>query len=123
LLADGNKIVFRYFNKNCLSCYGEIISTFTKFIDVNNSNRFIVLSDIYNSINIKYFIRNTKIDCPVFSNRTLNLHIPCEELEMPYCFVLDSNLNVSMSFILRQKNIELFKEYLEIALNKINSNE
>jgi len=58
-----------------------------------------------------------------FHNKAINLKIPCDELQMPYCFVLDKDMEVSMSYVIRQNDIELFKEYLEIVAQKKQSND
>lgn len=120
LVNSGKKIIFRYFKSSCLSCITEAISIFSKYCNGDNMEKCVVLSDINNPINIKYFIRNTNINCTILSNKTLSLNNSCEDLEVPYCFVLDSNLKVSMSFIIRNNNLELFEKYLSFALNKIN---
>ncbi|TSA35988.1 MAG: hypothetical protein D4R64_08555 [Porphyromonadaceae bacterium] len=118
LINQTNTIIVRFFEFNCLSCYYNYIVVLQKFSKDFMNHKIIVLTDYKKSTELKYFIRDTKLPYNVYYKSELNLHTPCESLEQPYCFWVDSNLIINNSFILTNKGASLFERYIEILTLK-----
>jgi hypothetical protein len=110
-IIDTGKLFFYFGEHNCQLCYQEIIEILNKYIEKSGTQNIIVIAEFDNLRNLQYFIKNTKIDAPIYYIQK-NVDIVAINAEQPFFFVLDKSFRANFVFIPDKKYNENIEPYL-----------
>lgn len=111
-------LVYRFSQMHCESCVRASIQLFVNWANAENVKNICFLGNYRNN---RIFYR-TIPDYNIQKMKVYNasdFNLPAESIGYPYCFVLDSNMQISNVFVPDKGIPKLTDEYLEIIQNKL----
>lgn len=108
----GVTLVFRYSILGCTTCIDEAILKVKDFLSQNPDIKIITLATYTLPSDLRKFKRLNKEFKQIYHVESLDL--PIEESGVPYFFLLDDEMKISNTFIIRKEFSDLTLEYLNI---------
>ncbi|MDR0507648.1 MAG: hypothetical protein LBH32_12665 [Dysgonamonadaceae bacterium] len=109
------KLVFFHSELNCNSCVEQDFPLFNK-IQKTIENNLLFFASYKNNRDLIIFKRINNIQSNIYNVSSVGL--PVEELNMPFCFVINQDFRAESVFIPIKEDSLLLKRYLEIIANK-----
>lgn len=105
-------LIIRFADTNCEECIRFLLLKVMRLYKDMDSNDQIILLASYQSIKtLSILIKSLNITYPVFlTNQFSN---PCEKINFPYCFLLDSTMRTSHVFIPDKHEPQFANTYFE----------
>jgi hypothetical protein len=119
-LIDEPKLIFRYTSLNCNSCVDKQLTLLNRYTNIIR-DRILILTYYENLRDLYLFKRLNSLEFETFNIESLN--IPFEELQFPYFFVIDENLNISDSFLPLKSDTTLTINYLFEVASKLSNHD
>jgi len=110
------KFVFFHSELDCNSCVEEDITLINDFSNDIGSKNIILLASYNNKRDLHLFRRINKINSFIYN--TASVGLPIEELNLPFCFVINKNFKSECVFIPLKEDKSNFKRYLKIIKEK-----
>jgi hypothetical protein len=110
------KFVFFHSELNCNSCVEENLVFVNDFCDSIGEEHVLFLASYKNKRDLHIFKRINKIVSPIYNVSSLGL--PIEELNLPFCFVVNENRKAECVFIPLKEDNSQFKRYLKMIKKK-----
>jgi hypothetical protein len=110
------KLVFFHSELNCNSCVEENIYLLNNFGNTIGNEHILFLTSYKNKRDLTLFRRINKIKSHIYNVSSIGL--PIEELNYPFCFVINKEGKAECVFIPIKEDSLYFKRYLEMIKNK-----
>lgn len=108
---EGITLVFRYSILGCTPCVDEAISKVKEFLKQNPGINVLTLATYTLPVELRNFKRLNREFKHIYHVKSLDLSI--EDEAVPYLFLLDDDMKISNTFILRKEFPRLTANYLE----------
>lgn len=90
-LIKHRTLIFRFSESDCVACMKEYFTNVNQLLESLEYDDIILIGNFSTTHNIQLFMEGFQVKWPVY-NFSKNLNIPIENLELPYFFVVDSNM-------------------------------
>jgi len=121
LLKEKSQLaVLRISDQNCSLCVETELEEIEKLQQVLPEHRVVVLASFENKRGLKILTEGLKkIGTPIFSVRFDKVHLPIEEANIPYYFVLNRDWTVSNIFIPKRSFPDLTNTYFSVLAARL----
>lgn len=117
IIKDNPIFVLRISDLHCDECVRSILLKLVRLTHNTKFEKNIVLFASYqNKRTLSIYIDNLDIKFPVYIVDKLPL--PCEDLNYPYCFMINKNGSIFHTFVPDKNQSEIANNYLEIIQEK-----
>ena len=116
LIGETKKIILRYPELSCTSCYQEQMMNINNLIEKIGYENVLILTAYQNPRDVHTFKRTNKLNKNVFNTIENDLGLALEKKNVPYLFVLDSNLHTRMAFMPLKNFPQLTDSYFELLM-------
>lgn len=117
---DYNILVFRYTELNCNGCVSSELSLIKDVFGIDNS-RIVVFTTYSNVLDLIYFKRDNNIKFKVYNILSQPVLKTLDDLDRPYCFVIDVMGQVLFPFVPTKENIGLSNTYYQFIKDFMNA--
>lgn len=98
-VGNSTKLVFRYSELDCNTCYQKVLNDLTALINSIGANNIMIITSYYNQRELYNFMKANNINQNVYNIGANNLGLAVEKYDIPFLFILDKTYRVKLLFI------------------------
>ena len=115
-------VILRISDQNCSVCVDAELEELENLQKKLTEKQVVVLASFENKRELRILTEGVKkLGVPIFSIRFDKVHLPIEEVNIPYYFMLDSDWSVSNVFIPKKSFPDLTNTYFNAIASKFNN--
>lgn len=113
-VITGKKVVLKFFSYNCSTCIEKQLGLLQKYSELIGRENVVLLTDYLNNT-IRDFMISNKMDFSIYETGIENTGIDFDKQGVPYLFLINEELKISMPFILN----DYLKDHSETFFNNL----